>query len=299
MIKYLVHNNIDFAKYDQCIYESKNSLIYGYSWYLNCVAPGWDILILNNYEAVMPLPKRKKYGINYIFQPAWVQQLGIFSRHQLKEDLIAEFINSIPRKFKLVDILFNFDNHFSSKYLSKKDNFILNLSDSYESLFEGYNKLRKRSVKKAKKLNLIIKEVDNSKPIINLFKKNKGIELNNINSDYELLNQLIQEGFKRQKVEVFCVKNKNQNLLGGVIFLKNKNRIIYLFSAVNQEGKESQVITFIIDFVIKKYSNADMILDFEGSMITSVAKFFESFGAVKETYFWYKRKRIIRLPESL
>lgn len=291
MIKYLPYSEIDFVKYNYCISKSKNSLIYGFSWYLNIVTENsWDVLVLDDYIAVMPLPKRKKYGINYIFQPAWAQQLGVFSNQEIKENLLLEFVNTIPRKFKLIDTLFNYDNRFSSKYLSKKDNFILDLSNTYESLFEGYNKLRKRSVKKAKNLNLIIKEVDNATLIINLFKENKGAELNRIESDYMLLNQLVLKGIEQQKIEVICVENKNQNLIGGVIFFKHKNRIIYLFSAVNQEGKENQAITFIIDFIIKKYSNTNMIFDFEGSMISNIAKFFKSFGAVKENYFWYKRK---------
>lgn len=294
MIKYLLNSEIDFVKYNKCISESNNSLIYGYSWYLDIVAEGnWDLLILDDYIAVMPLPKRKKYGINYIFHPPWVQQLGVFSTQLINEDLILEFINTIPRKFILVDILFNYNNRFSSKYLSKKNNCILNLNATYKSLFEGYNKLRKRSVKKAKNLNLILKEVDSAKSIINLFKENKGAELNRTENDYKLLDRLVLKGIEQQKIEVFYVENQDQNLLGGVVFLKTENRIIYLFSAVSNDGKESQVITFIIDFVIQKFSNTNMILDFEGSMTPSVAKFFESFGAVKETYFWFKRRKII------
>ncbi len=36
-----------------------------------------------------------------------------------------------------------------------------------------------------------------------------------------------------------------------------------------------------------------MILDFEGSMVPNIAKFFKSFGALPEKYYHYKVKRII------
>ena len=56
MIQYLKNKEIDFKKYDACIAAAINSRIYAYSWYLNIVADNWDALVLNDYEAVMPLP---------------------------------------------------------------------------------------------------------------------------------------------------------------------------------------------------------------------------------------------------
>ena len=293
MIKYLEHKEVDFVKYNQCIADSENALIYGNSWYLDIVAESWDLLVLGDYEMVMPLTHRKKYGITYIFLPPWVQQLGIFSSRDISEETIRKFLKAIPGKFKLVDVLFNYNNHFSSKHLLIRDNFILNLKSPYQSLFDGYNKLRKRSVKKAQILNLKIKEVDNAESIIKLFKENKGAELKKDESDYEILNQLVLKGIRQDKVEILSVSDSHENLLGGVVFFKNKNRIVYLFSAVNIEGKENHAITTAIDFIIQKYSGSNWILDFEGSMIPGIEKFFRSFGAVLENYYHYTTRRII------
>jgi hypothetical protein len=54
-IQYLSHKNIDKIKWDAVIASSSNRLIYGYSFYLDHMAKQWDALILNDYEAVMPL----------------------------------------------------------------------------------------------------------------------------------------------------------------------------------------------------------------------------------------------------
>ena len=61
---------------------------------------------------------------------------------------------------------------------------------------------------------------------------------------------------------------------------------------MSKEGKESNTITFINDYIIRKYSDTNMILDFEGSMVPNIAMFFRSFGEDTEEYLWYKRKRI-------
>ena len=50
--------------------------------------------------------------------------------------------------------------------------------------------------------------------------------------------------------------------------------------------------TFIINELISDFQAQDVILDFEGSMISGVEKFYQSFGAQPESYFYYK-KRII------
>jgi hypothetical protein len=45
-IKYLQHKEIDKAKWDACITNAPNGLIYGYSFYLDCMAKHWDALVL-------------------------------------------------------------------------------------------------------------------------------------------------------------------------------------------------------------------------------------------------------------
>ena len=291
MIKYLKHKEIDFVRYDKCIADSDCSLIYATSWYLNIVAENWDALVLDDYKMVMPLTHRRKYYIPYIFQPPWVQQLGVFSAEEIKQDIIGKFLKAIPGKFKLVNILFNYNNIFSNKYLSKRDNFILKMNPSYDVIYNGYNKLRKRSLIKAKKLNLIISRANNANSLINLFKENRGAELKKDERDYELLKQLVLKGIEKHCVEILHVEDKNNKLLGGIVFFKTKNRIIYLFSGVNSAGRESQAITYIIDFIIRKNCEKDIIFDFEGSMIPNIAKFFKSFGSIKENYYRYSVKK--------
>ena len=65
-IKWLRSGSIDRQKWDQCIDRAGNGRIYGYSWYLDIMSNNWDALVLGDYQLIMPLPWRKKYGIRYI-----------------------------------------------------------------------------------------------------------------------------------------------------------------------------------------------------------------------------------------
>src|SRR6478609_8282347 len=94
-IRYLLHHEIDKPKWDRCVKEADNGLIYGYSFYLDHMAYQWDGLVLNDYEAIMPLTWNKKYGICYLYQPFFTASLGVFGSG-LNVALVNDFLDAIP-----------------------------------------------------------------------------------------------------------------------------------------------------------------------------------------------------------
>lgn len=292
MITYVLYKHVDTTKYNTCIAQSHNELLYAYSWYLDCVTENWDVLVLNDYRAVMPLPKRIRFGISYIYLPAWTQQLGIFSKDKIDENLVFEFIRAIPGKFKLVDLVLNYQNKITNNFTVQRDNFILPLNDTYEALFKNFYKGRKSSIKQAKIAHLIAKKANNIQILLRLFKENKGLELNKSETDYALLESLVFKGISLKQVVIYEVFDQEENLLGGAVFLKNKQRITNLFSAMNAQGRKNQAMSFLVDFIIQKYANQPLILDFEGSMVTEIASFYRSFGAKNQPYYHYKKRQI-------
>ena len=112
-IKYLQHAAIDKSKWDECIANSANGLIYSTSIYLDQMATYWDALVMDDYKAVMPLPFRRKYGIHYIYPPAFSQQIGITSVEEITPTIIDSFFKNIPKKFRYVEMNLNTGNVFS------------------------------------------------------------------------------------------------------------------------------------------------------------------------------------------
>ena len=292
MIKYLTRKELDIAKYDHCVANAGNTRIYAYSWYLDIVCDDWDILILDNYKAVMPLPKRKKYGINYIYLPPWVQQLGIFSKDVITASLMDQFINEIPKKFKMIDVFFNSENSFPKKKTKERKNYILSLNRPYKAIYDQFNKGRRSSIKKGVKEGLMISENYESEKIIEFFRRNKGDKLKRDEADYLVLNRLMAKALSIGFAESIGIINLDKELIGGAFLLKDQHRITYLFSAINKEGRDKQAMSFLIDHIIKKNAQKDLLFDFEGSVIDELASFFKSFGAEQETYFHLKRYRL-------
>jgi len=63
-------------------------------------------------------------------------------------------------------------------------------------------------------------------------------------------------------------------------------------AASNEEGKKLGAMFFLVDNFIKTNAEKEIILDFEGSMIPGVARFYSGFGSIPETYFQLKFNRL-------
>jgi len=291
MIHHLKRSQIDEVKYNNCIKKAVNSRIYAYTWYLDIVADNWDALILNDYEAVMPLPWRSKYFIKYVYPPAWTQQLGVFSQGVISEELILRFIKTIPSKFRKITIQFNSGNNLSSVKTEKRVNYILPLNESYEDLFMNYRRDRKNRIIQSQKRNLKL-ERTSFKEILEIAKTEYQF-LKVSDSYYEKLDKLSEILRNIKNGILLGVYNEKKALLCGTIILLDTHRLVYLFSVSSKKGKENQAASFLINEVMKKYSQNDLVFDFEGSMIDGVADFYKSFGARVENYNLFRKKIII------
>lgn len=153
-LQYLRRDQVDTERWDRCIDKAPNGLIYGYSFYLDHLAPGWSALVLGDYEAVMPLPLRKKWGLSYIYKPGAIASLGVFGQ-SLTSALVQQFIQAVPSTIKLIDTTLNAGNIFSNppEFQKLHSNFILSLQLPYERLYSAYRDNIKRNIKRAQKLN--------------------------------------------------------------------------------------------------------------------------------------------------
>jgi len=150
-IKYRKHGEIDYDKWDRCIKSASNSRIYATSWYLDRTAIIWDALVRGDYEFVMPLPAGKKYGIRYIYQPVFSQQLGIFPAPDNK--IAAHFFSEIRKRFRYAIIHLNSENPdpgiSETGYFTVRNNFLLFVNKGYQAVFENYSKNTKRNLTRA------------------------------------------------------------------------------------------------------------------------------------------------------
>ncbi|WP_026775271.1 hypothetical protein [Polaribacter sp. Hel_I_88] len=294
MINYVKRQDLNVAKYDECIENSIQSNIYGFSWYLDIVADNWAVLVLDDYQAVMPIPIRKKYGIKYVYPPFWLLELGIFSLDDCIDFKL--FFDFLFKKFKAVETRLNTDNEVKEKagFLIDKQMQMVSIKENYETVFEGYRKDRKKDLRKAEKANLVEKWNESPANLIQLFKDNVGKRTPYItNKDYLVLEELIKTCIKKGVGEMLSIYNKENALVASGFFLKHQHKVTILVSSTDFKHRKNGENTFLIDRAIFKYQQKFDLFHFGGSSMDSIAKFFLSFGA--ET-FNYQQIKFNKLP---
>jgi hypothetical protein len=258
------------------------------------MAGKWDALVSDNYEYVLPLPFRKKYGIYYVYQPAFTAQLGVFGK-QLSKEIVAAFIKAIPARFRLLEVNLNAGNDLydDPSQSVTRFNFVLDCYKRYDEIRSGFRENILRNIKKATTYGLSYHKDIQLQEVFELSKQTMLSKTNLSEKDYEHFERLIKKMTPDGAVEIVGVRDKNLQLIASAVFLFSHQRAYYVMVGNHPNGKTLGASHFLISSFIEAHAGENLLLDFEGSDIPSLAFFYSSFGAIKETY---PALRIYRLP---
>lgn len=290
-IHLLKHADIDYVKWDICVEQSHNSLIYAYSWFLDVVSPGWEALIGGDYEYVMPLPVKKKLGVKYIVQPFLTQQLGVFSNLLIDEAIVSHFIREIP--YLSYSINMNEGNFYSKAV--EQPNYVLDLNFSKESLFENFSKNSKRNIKKARELSLSIDYSIGIDDFLEFYHEEKG---DYAKIDELVIRKLIETLAQKRVLKIVTCRDKNGIVVAAVCLICWEKRIINLLPVSSKAGKEMKAMFLIMNQIVEQHAEREILLDFEGSRVEGVARFYRGFGPKNQPYYTIERcrpKRFVNL----
>lgn len=296
-IQYLRQHEIDRVRWDACIDNAENGLIYGYSFYLDAMCDNWDALVLDDYKAVMPLPWRRKYFINYLYQPFFVNTLGVFGNN-ISEDDIKHFLRCIPSKFLYVDLDLNEGNKVCNDImqyieLRSRKNIFLKLA-AYEKLYSNYSRLTKRKLAKAKEEGIVISKGVSANDVIDHYineyeRKNRIIP----DSAYANLKKTITN-FSKDNYLTYIASKRNEVV--GFYLLYTDNRFVYsILGGSTEKGKSIGAFYALTDAAIQDVASSQKIFRFEGSDLPGIAFFDLQFGSYTIEYLHLKRNNLPRL----
>ena len=295
-MKFLQRKQIDTGKWDDVIAHSPAENIYAYSWYLDQVADNWSALVLDDYRYIMPVVWKKRAGMKYIYQPFHTQQLGVFSKEYVEPQLIRDMLGILYKKFRFAGINFNSKNLVGEEepYLvDDKSNYILPLDREYEQISRAYSSNAKRNIRQSAVYEEVVEKDIPVDKLIVLKRANDVIQRSE--EDYMGLQTLLETLRSRDAGRAYGIRKGNE-VTAAAFFAFSRTRAIYLVSASGKTGKENRSMFRIVDSFIREYAASGKILDFEGSNIPSVARFFAGFGAQPEIY---QGVSFTRLPAPL
>lgn len=279
MIRRLKYNEIDFEKYTYCLENSEQRKYSATKNFLDITSDKkWELLVYNDYEAVMPVPYIKKLGLKFIINPKLCQQLGIFS----KEDNIIindQFLDFLKNKYRIWYYAFNDVNQFSQA-LKRRKNYLINPED-YEVVRQRYSPKRKR------KLRLDDEILENSEiKKVNFEDVEKFITENSIGAKDEndkmkfmkIFSEL--EKARLLKIVVFIYRKK---IINALALYSNQTTVALLGTFNDKKSVKLSGSSFLIDHIISENIDSK-IFDFEGSEIPSIEEFFTGFRPLLKTY---------------
>jgi hypothetical protein len=298
LIRYLTHEEIEKEKWDSAVSASPGGNVCAASWFLDTASPGWEALVDDNYENVFPLTWRKKWGLRYLYQPPFVQQLGLFGLDAGRTNAVSEFLLAIPDKFRLIEIQLNYLNRPADAEgftAAKGITHHLPLKEQVSSMRADYSSNLTRNLKKGMAHKLSVNENLEVRELIALFRLNRGKDISGLReSDYGVLERLLNEANARGLLSTLGIQG-DSGLMAGAAFLESFSSYIFIFSAVNKEAREKGAMSHLIDHFIGKHSGSEKFLDFEGSLDPSLARFYKSFGS-QEVVYLQLRKNNLPLP---
>ena len=284
MIRYLQRDQIDDQHWDMVVEASGFETVYAHSWYLDACAGTWGALVAPDYEYVMPVAFGKKFGIKYTYQPRFCQQLGVYSEKLVDDEVLGMFLLEVKNRFRFGDYAFNEGNRLvkeRGREITENTNYTLKLGSLYGELKQDYSDNCRRNQQRAIRSGLEFSDDISVWELVQM--KRQHDHRKQLDAHYHSLTGMFSSMKEAGHVKVCGVKLKGQ-LCAGAIFAYCKKRVHYLLSVSDTAGKENSGMFMVIDRIIQSLAEKEMYLDFEGSNIPTVARFFKGFGADPQVY---------------
>jgi hypothetical protein len=288
MVQIIPFNQIDKAKWDACITNNSNGLIYATTAFLNAMVKNWKGIVINDYETIFPLCIKQKFGIQYLYTPPFIQQLGFIGNNELvTKNIIAAIFETV--KYGSVNLNFGNTNFNTIQQCKVHNNFVIDLNQKYHYIKANYKKSIDYSLSKASKQNLKYTTDISFENAVENYQKHNQQALQHVNlDDYKNLRKVLAILQKEEKVIVRKVVNSANETLSIAVLLKDNKRIYNLINYTNNEGRQAEANYFLYDKILEEFTETPLLFDFEGSDLPGIKSFYEKFGATNQPYFhWH------------
>lgn len=274
MIKKIKYRDIDFGKYEACLNKSAQKNSYAKRKVLDVLCESWELLIYGDYQLVMPVPMKAKFGFRIVIMPLFCQQLGVFGP-EINEKTEREFLKFLQANYRIFSYYFNYQNLPTQGLRTKKNYFIP--STNYSLLRKNYFKGRKSTVKTARYLEY--KELELTDSLDFVRDHFKGLKKKrDLDQFCRYMKFLEQENM----LKLFG-SYKDRHLTNIAIIIDDENCLSLLGLINDEEYKTENGASFLIDRVLKE-NIADRHFNFMGGSIRGIEVFFKSFGSVLQEY---------------
>jgi hypothetical protein len=301
-LHYLRYSEIDLAAWDACVAAALQVVPYAQAAWLRHTNGLWDAVVevdghTGQYRSLFPVPVQRRLWGREALQPPFTQQLGLLTSEASQHCTLNEYLALLPGRFARLHLQLNTDNAPPKTppdgwQLTERQTYHLPLAADYETVHAGYCSDYRRRLRQyqAAPNDLMVEEAAELDWLVRLFQLEKGQTVRGMKPEYYKRLSRLYATMRAQRQTVFLVAYnlRTQETYGGALFMKYRNRWVYLFAAATAEGKKRNAPLILLDTAIRWHLGAgtpNLVLDFEGGMIPSIARFFANFGARPVPYY--------------
>ncbi len=306
--------NISENDWDEFVNNSPQGGPYLLYQYMTILAPQWQALVVSNsgeWQAVMPVAVKKKWGISYILQPPFTQFWGICYKYNIWKNVYEEYSWKHKVGTLLVEelkkyhwVVLNFSPHFDDPLpfhwegfrLHTRVTYELVLTQGKERIYNQFASSLKHLIRRAEKNGLSFQETTGLEELITLISLNEE-EGNFVLGKHEhrtsIFQRLGQWLLKSSYGRCYNVKNTEGEVLAAGLFVIFRKRIYYLTGAYAPNSGPTGATSFLLwKAMVHAIELGCEYWDFEGSMIKGIEQFFRKFGSYPVQYLQIKHNQL-------
>lgn len=308
------NKSLNATEWDEFVYQSPQGNIYHLYAYLSHLPGDWQAVIVwesGRIAAAFPFSAKTKWGISYAVQPYFAQYFGIlfgsksenvYKNLEFQKKAIQLIHEALPGEIKYFDYNFapEFDYELPLQWLGWRQRTLytywVDLGKGYESVIQSCASHVRREIKKADQAGLIVQVENNPELVVEILKTAKPEAVRQINDCFfKALCKNARHFYEQGKCCCF-IGYDGDVPIAGIIYFFYREKMIYYQGSTLPAYKNSGIMSKIIAESIQKFGHQYRYLDFDGSMIEPIERFFRGFGAFPVRYSNFTLNRLPLLP---
>ena len=287
-LRVIQHKDIDRSLFNQCVNLYSNNDLYAQDFVWDALHPKWDLLVLGDYKALVPLPTKRKMGLVSYRQPIFIRTIPLIG--DILEGELKEILKWFEENASLIHLNLNLNREVS--YNEKGIYQLIQLNEDMGDCRARYSSNVKRILKKQVK-NLIINELKDVDFFISFFREHVGSKYKKVkDKSYALLDNWICSSINKGIGKIKAVTIDNQIVCMAFVIDFGDTRY-YIKGASSDLAKKCGAMIHLLDQLIKDaHGKGFKKFDFVGSNDPNLVLFNKKFGANLHHYEILKRNNL-------
>jgi hypothetical protein len=284
---FIDRKELDFQWWDAHVAASVNGVIYGISPVMDTLAgKGWGVLWDETNKAGLALAYRGPSFLPLkIGQALFCRYAGVFYLAESPEvPSYASFFSGLPSAILGKTFYFDWLGAPSPRWVLRK---YQRMPLQFPPLLSEHHR---RKLKKAMRYGLALADAEPSS-VVDLFFSNKGAEISGlrVRARSKMLG-LLETLEKLGLGNGYKVVDAGGEIHAVGFFALYGKRVTFLHGSVTALGKESGAMVWMMHAIMERYVHEADEMDFGGSNIAGVSRFYAGFGAKDCFYYAYAKE---------